>query len=163
MASERPRFRSDPGRLDGVLFYGVPVVIGSDLHEALREVEDEVNPRTPESLLLDDDPKYAPGTNPQLPLARRLRGSAQDVYEHIPGSVLYLGMSGDREQRLYFLSDSPIYVPNRHLIAVDFLRWKKGALEARARLMGTALSDLGLTAPSSDLGAINFYLGSVAW
>lgn len=142
--------------VDGLVFYGVPVLPGSELHEALEEVEREIDPPTPEALLALDEPKYEAGTNPQLPLARRLRCSGRDPHERLPESILYFGTAGDKTARLFFLSDGPTYVPVRHLVQLgDHVMTPKKAKERVDRVQA-ALDALGVT---KDIGTIGFYCG----
>ena len=142
--------------LDGLVFYGVPVLPGSDLHEALEEVERTIHPLSPEELLALDEPKYEPGTNPQLALAQRLRDADRDPYERLPESPLYLGMAGDRACRLYYFSDGSTYVPTRHLVQLHgHIMTPKRLLEREAKIR-SALDDLGVT---KDIGSIGFYCG----
>lgn len=159
---------SDSGHIDGVLFFGAPIRLDSDLHEALREIDDEICPRSPE-VMLDDDPKYAAGLNPKLPLARHLRASRhlrdsrQIIYDPIPGSHVYLGFAGDRDETIYFLSDHPIYTPNRHVISVELQSSKtKAAAKTRVASMEKALSALGVDL-KVDVEPIGDYLGSRVW
>ena len=142
--------------VDGLVFYGVPVLPGSDLHEAIEEVEREICPPPPEVLLALDEPKYEVGTNPQLPLARRLRCPERDPYEHLPESILYFGTAGDKTTRLFFLSDDPRYVPVRHLVQLDDHVMTPKKTKERVDRVQAALDAFGVT---QDVGPIGFYCG----